>query len=134
MRLHDLRPFSQRRAAEIVAAPKVDGFDTGFVCMWRGWHTLRPEDHGVLWEHYVLNELHARLQNREIRYWRDKQGHEVDFVIERRGASPPAIECKWRYRGDGFPGLENFAQHYPEAGLLVVSADAEASQLPPRRI
>jgi predicted AAA+ superfamily ATPase len=125
--VHVLRPFSHRRAAEIVAAPKVYGFDTGFVCMWRGWRTLRPEDHGVLWEHYVLNELHARLQNREIRYWRDKQGHEVDFVIERRGAPPLAIECKWHYRGDSFPGLEVFARHYPEADLLVVAADAEGS-------
>jgi predicted AAA+ superfamily ATPase len=126
--VHVLRPFSHRRAAEIVAAPKVYGFDTGFVCMWRGWRTLRPEDHGVLWEHYVLNELHARLQNREIRYWRDKQGHEVDFVIERRGAPPLAIECKWHYRGDSFPGLEVFARHYPEADLLVVAADAEGSR------
>jgi predicted AAA+ superfamily ATPase len=126
--VHVLRPFSHRRAAEIVAAPKVYGFDTGFVCMWRGWRTLRPEDHGVLWEHYVLNELHARLQNREIRYWRDKQGHEVDFVIERRGAPPLAIECKWRYRGDSFPGLEVFARHYPEADLLVVAADAEGGR------
>lgn len=126
--VHVLRPFSHRRAAEIVAAPKVYGFDTGFVCMWRCWRTLRPEDHGVLWEHYVLNELHARLQNREIRYWRDKQGHEVDFVIERRGAPPLAIECKWHYRGDSFPGLEVFARHYPEADLLVVAADAEGSR------
>ncbi len=123
--VHLLRPFSSRRAAEIVAAPKVYGFDTGFVCMWRGWRTLRPEDHGALWEHYVLNELHARLQNREIRYWRDKQGHEVDFVIERRGAPPLAIECKWRYRDDSFSGLEAFARHYPAALLLVVAADAE---------
>ncbi len=126
--VHVVRPFSHRRAAEIVAAPKVYGFDTGFVCMWRGWRALRPEDHGALWEHYVLNELHARLQNREIRYWRDKQGHEVDFVIERRGAPPLAIECKWRYRGDDFPGLTAFARHYPEASLLVVAADAEDSR------
>lgn len=112
----------------IVAAPKVYGFDTGFVCVWRGWRELRPEDHGILWEHYVLNEIHARLQNREIHYWRDKQGHEVDFVIKPRGHPPLAIECKWRYRGDSLPGLEAFARHYPEATLLVVAADADGGR------
>ena len=57
-----LRPFSSRRSNEIIAAPKVYGFDTGFVCAHRGWTGLRPDDLGQLWEHYVLNELTAQLQ------------------------------------------------------------------------
>lgn len=57
---HVVRPFSTRRATEIVHAPKVYGFDTGFVKTFRGWGELRDEDLGQLWEHYVLNELHAR--------------------------------------------------------------------------
>ena len=48
-----------------------------------------------------------------------------DFVIERRGAPPLAIECKWRYRSDRLSGLQVFARHYPEAPLLVVAADAQ---------
>jgi predicted AAA+ superfamily ATPase len=31
-----LRPFSSRPSAEIISAPKVYGFDTGFVCTYRG--------------------------------------------------------------------------------------------------
>ena len=58
---HVLRPYSTGKIAEIVAAPKVYGFDTGFVCYFRGWHEPRRDDMGLLWEHYVLNELHARL-------------------------------------------------------------------------
>lgn len=53
---HVIRPFSTHRPIEIVAAPKVYGFDTGFVCYHRGWRTLRAEDMGALWEHFVLNE------------------------------------------------------------------------------
>jgi predicted AAA+ superfamily ATPase len=45
---------------------------------------LRRDDLGLLWEHYVLNELHAQLQTRRLNYWRDRQGHEVDFVLARR--------------------------------------------------
>jgi len=33
-----------------VAAPKAYGFDTGFVCFYRGWRELRQEDLGVLVE------------------------------------------------------------------------------------
>jgi len=126
--VHVLRPFNSHRATEIVAAPKVYAFDTGFVCVWRGWQTLRSEDYGTLWEHYVLNELQARLQRRDICYWRDKRGHEVDFVIERRGRPPVAIECKWRYRGHDFPGLDAFARQYPDAERIVVAADVSGLQ------
>ncbi|MBM4049648.1 MAG: ATP-binding protein, partial [Planctomycetes bacterium] len=85
--IHVLRPFSSQRAAEIISAPKVYAFDTGFVCYHRGWHQLRGEDRGMLWKHFVLNELQAGLQSRQVLYWRDKRGHEVDFVLAPRGAA-----------------------------------------------
>lgn len=34
---HVVRPYSQGGSTEIVAAPRVFGFDTGFVCYYRGW-------------------------------------------------------------------------------------------------
>ena len=74
---HVIRPFSTRRTTEIVAAPKVYGFDTGFVCYYRGWSSLRADDLGILWEHFVLNEILATLQGGPLHYWRDKAGHEV---------------------------------------------------------
>jgi predicted AAA+ superfamily ATPase len=80
-----VRPCSTRRPTEIVAAPKVYGFDTGFICYYRGWQNLRNDDLGTPWEHFVLNEIMARSQSREVFYWRDKRGHDVDFVI----ADPP---------------------------------------------
>lgn len=119
-----LRPFSSRRSSEIIAAPKVYGFDTGFVCAFRGWTHLRPEDRGRLWEHYVLNELVAHLQTRSLRYWRDKQGHEVDFIWAPRGRAPSAIECKWSARDFDAANLTAFARAYPRHELLVVTTDA----------
>jgi len=119
-----LRPFSSRRSSEIVAAPKVYGFDTGFVCAFRGWTSLRPDDLGRLWEHYVLNELAARLQTPSLKYWRDKQGHEVDFIWAPRGRTPLAIECKWSARDFDPANLAAFARAYPEHALLVVTTDA----------
>ena len=122
---HVLRPFSAHRATEIVSAPKVYAFDTGFVCYHRGWTTLRQEDRGLLWEHLVLNELHAHLQTRRIGYWRDKRGHEVDFIVPRRGRPPIAIECKWTATDLDLNNLSVFSHRYPQAELYVVAHDVD---------
>jgi len=45
---HVIRPFNSRPPNEIVAAPKVYGFDTNFVCYYHGWQELRDEDLGLL--------------------------------------------------------------------------------------
>jgi predicted AAA+ superfamily ATPase len=122
-----IRPFSSHRPTEIVSAPKVYAFDTGFTCHYRGIAELRHDDLGLLWEHFVLNEVQARLQTRRVHYWRDKRGHEVDFVLTRRGKPPLAIECKWS-QGDLDPaGLQAFRRQYPKAELYLVARDADRS-------
>ncbi len=122
---HVVRPFSTRRSTEIVHAPKVYGFDTGFVRILRGWRELRDEDLGPLWEHYVLNELQARTRG-EIRYWRSTRHQEVDFILPRRGRPPVAIECKWRADGrEDLSGLKAFRRIYPDGISLVVSSDVD---------
>ena len=122
-----LRPFSTRRANEIISAPKVYGFDTGFVCAYRGWTSLRKEDLGRLWEHYVLNELTAQFQTSGLRYWRDKQGHEVDLIWLSRKGKLLAIECKWSARDFDPANFLVFARAYPKAELFVTTTDANPS-------
>jgi len=120
-----LRPFHSTKGREVVQAPKVYGFDTGFVCHHRGWNELRDEDLGFLWEHLVLNELSACLQGRPIHYWRDKERHEVDFVLARNPTAPTAIEAKWK--ADAFdPGnLRIFRRLYPEGANWLVAHDVD---------
>jgi predicted AAA+ superfamily ATPase len=120
---HIVRPFSTRRATEIVTAPKVYGFDTGFVCYHRGWPSLRTDDLGPLWEHFVLNELQARWQGVTLQYWRDKSQHEVDFIRRRRDRPPLAIECKWSAAGFAPTNLQAFRRQYPQGENIVVAAD-----------
>lgn len=122
-----IRPFSSYRPTEIISAPKVYCFDTGFTAYYRGWQSLRPEDMGVLWEHFVLNEFHARLQTKKINYWRDKTGHEIDFVIVTRGEKLFGIECKWRSSNADFSSLQAFHKVYPQSELFIVAHDVEAS-------
>ena len=124
-----VRPFSGGGTAEVVAAPRVYAFDTGFVCRHRGWRELRREDLGALFEHLVLNELHAQLESRAtIRYWRAKAGPAVDFVVEhhRRHGQPVAIECKWS-AGSFEPQDTGVRRRYPGSRNLVVAADVTRS-------
>ncbi len=125
--VHIVRPFHARRASEIVAAPKVYGFDTGFVGQYRGWETLRPEDRGLLWEHYVLNEIHARLQRRDIHMWRDKHHHEIDFVLRKSPRRTLAIECKWTADQFDPTNLSIFRSLHPHGENFVAAPDVRES-------
>jgi uncharacterized protein len=127
-----LRPFSGGSSREIVSMPKAYAFDTGFVWHVRGYREPRDEDRGLLWEHYVLNELNARLPGLPLRYWRTKQGLEVDFVTAFKNAPPVAVECKWSASDRELPGLRSFLTAHPNAVGAVVSPDRERA-LPPGR-
>ena len=117
---HLLRPFSAGGRREIIAQPKVFGFDTGLVCHARGWDHLRPEDCGVLWEHLVLDTLIA-CGVPKIHFWRDKQQREVDFVVPRSRDTVDAIECKWQPESFETRGLRAFREQYPKGRNYVVS-------------
>jgi predicted AAA+ superfamily ATPase len=116
-----LRPFFGGGQREIVKMPKVFAFDTGFVSFSRGWDPLRPEDHGQLWEHLVLEFLQARAHERRIQYWRDASGREVDFVIPRGRDEVDAIECKWDPAEFDATALRLFRTYYPRGGNYVLS-------------
>ena len=117
---HLVRPFSAGGRREIVAQPKVFGFDTGLVCHARGWDHLRTEDCGVLWEHLVLNTLIAAGAPK-IHFWRDKQQREVDFVVPHGRDAVDAIECKWNPEAFETRGLAAFREQYPKGKNYVVS-------------
>ena len=102
--------------------PKVYAFDTGFVAYHRGWDSLRDEDRGQLLEHLVLGEIAARFGVSRLHYWRDKQQHEVDFVLEvARRRDVVAIECKSAAQKLDPAGLRAFRRRYPRGRNLVVT-------------
>ena len=127
--VHVLRPFAKNPRREITAMPKVYGFDTGFVCYAKGWRGIRSEDLGLLWEHLVLDELKSRFAVGDIFYWRNKQKHELDFVVSKRGCRPVALECKWKLQNGSSGNFASFLTLYPEAKLVVVASDAGAPRV-----
>ena len=123
--VHVIRPFHGHKSKEIVSAPKIYAFDTGFVCYYRGWTSLRLKDLGGLWEHFVLNEIYAATQSRTVGYWRDKQKHEVDFIWAPRGRTPMAIECKWSAQDFDAGNLRIFRRKHPSGDNIVVAHDVD---------
>lgn len=118
-----VRPFSGGKAREITAAPKVYAFDTGFIAFFHGWEKLRSEDYGILWEHYVLNEIIANLQSKKIYYWRDKVGHEIDFILYKNSKEPIAIETKWQASTFDGKNLSVFRKKYPKGKNYLITHD-----------
>jgi len=120
-----VRPFHGGGQHELVKQPKVYAFDTGFVSFARGWDPLRPDDFGILWEHLVLEHLQAHFPDTPVRYWRDKSGREVDFVLAHRRDAVDAIECKWRPDAFDSAALKVFRSYYPKGRNYLVTPSAE---------
>ena len=120
-----VRPFHGGGQNEIVKQPKVYGFDTGFVSFARGWDPLRQDDSGALWEHLVLEHLQAHFQDTPVRYWRDKTGREVDFVLAHRRDEVDAIECKWDPGAFDCSALKLFRSYYPKGRNYLVTPSGD---------
>jgi len=67
----------------------------------------------------------AQSQSRQIFYWRDKRGHEVDFILPTRRKEPLALECKWSVDAFEPANLQAFRRVYPHGENIVVAHDVD---------
>ena len=92
-----VRPFAGGRRAELTSMPKVYFIDNGLRNhLAGGFEPLeRRTDVGKLMENLVFGELHKRWPwPGELRFWRSKNGAEVDFVLEPEPGRLIAVEVK----------------------------------------
>ena len=68
----------------------------------------------------MLEYLQAQSPAKTIRYWRDKAGHEVDFVLPRGRDQVDAIECKWNHEDFDPAALRKFRSFYPKGDNYLV--------------
>jgi predicted AAA+ superfamily ATPase len=118
--LHLLSPFYGGGRREITRRPKAYSFDTGFITYMNGWTELREKDRGLLWEHLVLDILRTFIIPYKILYWRDKSGHEIDFVIPSKNRSVHTIECKINPDQFKTKSLKTFRELYPRGNNFVI--------------
>ena len=124
--------FSNNLGNELKKSRKTYLFDIGVRnTLLKDFRTVaeRP-DGGVILESLVFLELNRLLDPlSEIRFWRTKDGKEVDFVFI-RNREPFPIEVKSAAKADDIPsGLRSFLNRYPRtprAFVMNPSLQAEA--------
>lgn len=95
-------PFYENLGKRLVKSPKIYVADSGLACHLLGIETAaelaKSPFLGALFEGFVASEIAKRQTSRggrrELYYFRDEQGLEVDFVVPRKGAGLTLIECK----------------------------------------
>ncbi len=97
-----LEPYFENLGKRIVKTPKLYFLDTGLCSYLLGART--PEDLirspmlGAIFETHVFGQIVRRFANqgrrREVYFYRDHHGREVDFLIPSAGRFA-LIECKW---------------------------------------
>ncbi len=109
-----VRPYTRKLPRAIQKAPKVFFFDNGDVL----------GDQGAIFENLVATHLLKELHYREdatgdrwaLHYVRDKEGHEVDFVVTCENRVVELVEAKWADTNPS-PSLAYFASKLkPEGG------------------
>lgn len=93
-----LHPYSNNVLKRTIKTPKLYFYDTGLVCYLTKWSS--PETamagamSGALVENYVISEIIKSYHNSGLEpyiyYYRDKDGKEIDIVMERDGILYPA--------------------------------------------
>ena len=64
-----------------------------------------------------------------IRYWRDKAGREVDFLLTRARDTVDAVECKWDAAAFDASSLQLFRSYYPRGANYLVTPQIEPPYL-----
>ena len=97
-------PFYENLGKRLIKSPKLYFADSGLACHLLGIETpgelARSPFRGALFEGFIAAEIAKSQVNagrrRELYYFRDEQGLEVDFLMPGRGGAVALVECKAR--------------------------------------
>jgi predicted AAA+ superfamily ATPase len=96
-----LHPYHNNLTKRFIKTPKMYFFDTGLCSYLTGWDTVETISSGAMsgafFETYVVSEiiksyLHTG-ENAKFYFYRDREKHEIDMLIERNGKYHP-VEIK----------------------------------------
>ena len=95
-------PYFENLGKRLIKSPKLYLADSGLACHLLGIDTAaelaKSPFLGALFEGFMASEIAKAQTNsgmrRELYYFRDQQGVEVDFVMPRRGGTMTLVECK----------------------------------------
>ncbi|MDR2675291.1 MAG: ATP-binding protein, partial [Opitutaceae bacterium] len=118
-----LRPQFRNHSRQFIKAPKLYFCDTGLLSWLLGIrkpaHLVAHPLRGAIFENWVVTELLKQQlalgAPPAITYWRDKQGHEIDAVVETAPSEFHAIEIKsgQTVAPDFFDNLDFWRRRFP---------------------
>jgi predicted AAA+ superfamily ATPase len=122
---HSIHSYSRSLGSELKKSKKTYFYDLGIRnALLKDFGALRRRsDRGVLHESFVFLQLaYALKPNMEIKFWRNKLGQEIDFVVL-KDRKPFLIEVKTTLSSREIPpAMKTFFAHYPETlGAVVFS-------------
>jgi predicted AAA+ superfamily ATPase len=128
-----LQPYSNNLTNRVIKTPKVYFLDTGLICYLTKWNSPETLENGAfsgaILETYVVSEiLKSYWHNGEspaIYFYRDKDKHEVDIILEENGKLYPLeVKLKSNPSSDdikNFDVLSKFKKEVAAGGVLCLA-------------
>lgn len=118
MQIYFLKPHYSNITKRIIKAPKLYFLDTGLAAYLTKWNTAKSLQSGsmagAMYETYIVAEIIKSYINRgkqpPIYYLRDKEGHEVDLVVEENGLCLVEIKLTATIKEDHAKNIDYFAK------------------------
>ncbi len=110
-----LQPYFNNRIKRAVKTPKMYFLDTGLAAYLTRWNTPQSLEAGAMsgafFETFVISEIiksyfNAGISDPPLYYYRDKEGREIDLIIEKDGGLYP-LEIK-KTSNPSFADVKNF--------------------------
>lgn len=116
-------PFSTSVKIEVSKTPKIFFFDTGLAKMlWQ--KSLSGSIFGSVFETNIFTELVKKYGPKKIHYWRNKNGNEIDFILQKSDKILP-IEVKLNFHHFSSRPMTTFCQKYKLHDFRVVGLHGE---------
>lgn len=123
---YTVHSYAKNLSNELKKSKKHYLFDIGIRnCLLKDFSPISErKDTGFLKESFVYLSIVKQLKaNMEVRFWRTKQGHEVDFVIL-KNRRPFLIEVKSNLLKPEIPdGIKKFLDYYPNSTGAIIYND-----------
>jgi uncharacterized protein len=124
-----IRSYFNNVRKEIVKSPIFYFYDLGF----RNYAinlfgNIEQQNMGFIFENFVYNELknYLRQTNTEIKFWRTKEGAEVDFVLCGNEIIPIEVKCSYFDKPKLSRSFQSFLTRYKPKNAYIVNLDFES--------
>ncbi|MEM6533700.1 MAG: DUF4143 domain-containing protein, partial [Myxococcota bacterium] len=134
------KPEHRNRSKRLTKSPKLYFLDAGLAAHLSGWHSADAVRYGpqagALFETHMLAEILKAYRHRamevEVRFWRTRDGEEIDFLVESLGVVRPVEVKVGMPSARALPRLDRIAESHWRDGQVVTLALEQARTLSER--